>query len=326
MKKRRIFTLVCLITSGSLFIWPADMYYLDLLQSFSFHAMLGFLLLSGLLAYLRWKIPALGALLLSLLLAMHLIPHINSSHVPEHVSPGHPLKVAHFNVLANNPSHEASIRLALETGADVISFQEVNMRWINVLMDGLAKQYPYYAFTNGGVHGVALFSKHPLENVKTYQWTGEPNLTGDLIVGGQQLHFVATHTLSPRTAERYANRNQHLEEMGRYVSRQKGAVIAIGDLNAVPWSRGIVKMKAIAALSDSRRGVVPTYPSNLREGGIPIDYILHSEEITCLNFQAVEPAGSDHRGVIGHYMLQEGVGEAVAENKYRSSAITEAPM
>lgn len=295
----KILMIICLWISTLLFLIPTEHYYMDLLQSFTFHASLGYLLLGGLFALLRWRTLAASSVSICFLLAIHLFPHINNQSDDYQVY-GEAFRVAHFNVLASNTSYHHSIRKAKNTQADLISFQEVNMQWINMLIDHLETDYPYYAFVDGENHGVAVFSRHPIQGVKQFYWTGEPTLTGNLDLQGKKVHFVTTHTLSPRSPERSFIRNQHLEKVTEYVSQLDGPALAIGDFNTVPWSQPIVHLKENTDLQDSRKSLAPTFPADLHLG-IPIDYILHSDEISCLSFHAIESEGSDHRGVIGEY-------------------------
>ncbi|MEQ9438302.1 MAG: endonuclease/exonuclease/phosphatase family protein, partial [Cyclobacteriaceae bacterium] len=167
----------------------------------------------------------------------------------------------------------------------------------------LKARYPYDDLASSPVHGVAVFSKYPVENFTTYYWGSEPNLTGNIILPDTTVHFVATHTLSPRSEERYAKRNQHLKQMAHYLESINGPVLAIGDFNAVPWNPAIVQIRRQSNLIDSRKGLTPTYPADWNVGGIPIDYILHSNELKCLGFQSIDMAGSDHKGVLGEYQL-----------------------
>ncbi len=303
MKVFRLFVSVAVWISVSIFLLPIDHYYVDLLQSFTFHAGLGYLALTCLFALLRWRTVAASGMAVCFLLAVHLLPHINNGS-SEYDVHGQPFRVAHFNVLASNTLYERSIRSAKNTDADLISFQEVNMDWINQLIDKLEADYPYYAFVCGEVHGVAVFSRFPIDDIRQYRWTGEPTLTGNVLLNGHKIHFVSTHTLSPRSPERSRNRNQHLQKITEYVSKVEGPVLAIGDFNVVPWSRPILHMKAHTDLRDSRKSLSPTFPADYQLG-IPIDYILHSDEINCLRFDAIDSEGSDHRGVMGEYAFPE---------------------
>jgi endonuclease/exonuclease/phosphatase (EEP) superfamily protein YafD len=299
-------TILCTLIwlSVVLFILPTNNYYLDLIQSFTFHALLGYLAITLLFGLMRWRIVAASAVSVSFLLAVHLLPHINNGFSSQYQVYGKPFKVAHFNVLYNNTQFQQTISQALSADADILSFQEVSTDWAFRLMEGLEKKYPYFAMTEHKVHGVAIFSRYPLENINTYHWTGEPNLTGDILYENKKVHFIATHTLSPRSPERFENRNQHLDQVANYVQNIDGPVLAIGDFNAVPWSQHIVKIKDNTDLKDSRKSISATFPAEYSLG-LPIDYILHSDELSCLDFDTVDAHGSDHKGVIGEYAFTQ---------------------
>ena len=302
MKVLKLFVTVLMWVSLTFFLVSTDHYYIDLLQSFTFHALLGYLMLTGLFALFRWRMLAASGLAISFLLAVHLLPHLNNGISGDYKLYGHSFRVAHFNVLATNTSYEKSIQDAKDTDADLISFQEVNMDWINELIKQLEVDYPYYAFVDGQLHGVAVFSRYPLDNMESYYWAEEPTLTGNVLVEGHKVHLITTHTLSPRSPERSRKRDQHLEGIAKYVKSIDGPVLAIGDFNTVPWSRQIVGVKEVANLKDSRKSLAPTFPSAYSLG-IPIDYILHSDEIHCLRFDSVDTSGSDHKGIIGEYTI-----------------------
>lgn len=284
------------------FVLPSDNYYIDLIQSFTFHAMLVYLVVTVIFALMRWKYVAISGFAVSFMLLIHLFPHVNNIFDTGYGAHAHgeSFKVAHFNILGSNRHFDEIINNAIQLNADILSFQEVEEEWAHQLMDGLEEEYPYFAITEHKFHGVAIFSKYPLENMKTYYWTDEPTLTGDVIYNGNALHFVATHTLSPRNIERFQVRNQHLGKVAEYVKQVNGPVVAIGDFNAVPWSQVIVNITKNTDLVDSRKGLTSTFPANLPIG-IPIDYIFHSDELSCINFEAVDAIGSDHKGVVGEY-------------------------
>ncbi|MDF9797107.1 endonuclease/exonuclease/phosphatase (EEP) superfamily protein YafD [Catalinimonas alkaloidigena] len=297
------FTIAFLVlTSSLIFIISSEKFYIDLIQSFTFHAMLGYIFLSALFALFRWKYVTFAAFSASLLLAVYLLPHISGESNPAYSVSGETLKVAHFNVLGSNRHFDDIINNSIDLNADILSFQEVERAWALKLMDGLEMQYPYFAITEHEKHGVAIFSKYPLKNLKTYKWTGEPTLTGDVVYQDKNVHFITTHTLSPRNPERYKNRNEHLSKIAEYVKNINGPVLAIGDFNAVPWNKYIVKIKESTDLVDSRKSIASTYPANYPLG-LPIDYILHSDELSCVNFKAVNAMGSDHKGIVGEYVF-----------------------
>ena len=312
------FLAIALTISSLVFVLPAWFYELDLLQSFAVHALVGYALLLGLFVLLRAKRLAFGAggAVAVLLLCLH-------SYIVPPASPaltnGPAFTVAHFNVLASNRRYDPVIRQALASEADLLSFQEVAPHWAEELTQRLRDAYPYYHVVTDpwDTRGIAVFSRYPLRNVQTHYWTKSPNITGDIDLtnqvtqneeaGDTLVHFVASHTLSPRSESRYRRRNEQIRHIADYLKSVEGPVLAIGDYNAVPWNSSIVAMKRQGRVFDSRQNFTSTYPARLRGGGLPIDYVFHSEDFTCLDFYAVSASGSDHRGVVGRYRLQPSV-------------------
>jgi len=297
----QVTTPVITLLSVSIFVIPTDIYLIDIVQSFALHAVVGYALIALTLFTRQKRRLALPFVLASFSLLIYLLPYFTASPIQDYEFEGNSFRVAHFNVLGSNILYDQIAEQTQATDADLISFQEVDSTWMDELIIRLKNQYPHYHLAYQEVHGVAIFSKHPVEDLTTYYWGGEPSLTGNIMLPDTTVHFVATHTLSPRNEKRYTKRNQHLRQMGRYLKSIEGPVLAIGDFNAVPWSPHIVQIRRQSRLFDSRRSFTPTYPARWKIGGIPIDYILHSDEVQCLNFQSVEMAGSDHKGVLGEY-------------------------
>ncbi len=303
MKTFQITAAIIALLSVLLFIIPTEVYLIDVVQSFAIHAVVGYALIA--LTLFTWQKRRLAMLffLASFSLLLYLFPYFRVSQTQDYEFEGNSFRVAHFNVLGSNTLYNQIAEQAQSTEANLISFQEVDSIWMDELVIRLENQYPYYHLSYQNAHGVAIFSKHPVEDLTTYYWGGEPNLTGNIILSDTTVHFVAAHTLSPRNEKRYTKRNQHLRQMARYLESIDGPVLAIGDFNAVPWNPHIVQILRQSSLLDSRQGFTPTYPARWKIGGIPIDYILHSDELHCLDFQSVDMAGSDHKGVLGEYQF-----------------------
>ena len=316
----RISLALIIILSSLAFIVPVSFYALDLLQSFAVHALIGYTALALLFALFRawWLTASAGGAALMLLLFLH---SYMIQSTPSITAEGHPFTVAHFNVLASNRQYDQVIGQALASEADLLSFQEVSPPWADQLTQRLCEAYPYYHVVTDPweTRGLAVFSRYPLKNVQTHYWAQSPNITGDIDLTGSTasqdqettevppsdtlVRFVASHTISPRSESRYRRRNRQIQQIADYLKSVDGPVLAIGDYNAVPWNPTIVAMKQKARLYDSRRTFTSTYPSRLQDGGLPIDYVFHSDDFACLDFYAVSAEGSDHRGVVGTYRL-----------------------
>ena len=317
------FLAIVLLLSSLAFVLPAWFYALDLLQSFAVHALVGYVLLLGLFVLTRAKRLAMGAGGAATVLLLGLHSYIMPPAQPA-TPDGPAFTVAHFNVLASNRQYDPVIEQALESKADLLSFQEVAPHWADQLTARLREAYPYYQVVTDpwDTRGIAIFSRYPLQNVQTHYWVKSPNITGDIdlsrrVKQGEStsvnqrsdtiIHFVASHMLSPRSESRYRRRNRQIQHITDYLASVDGPVLAIGDYNAVPWNPSIVAMRQEAQVYDSRQNFTSTYPARLQGGGLPIDYVFHSKDFTCLDFYAVSAEGSDHRGVVGRYRLRPSV-------------------
>lgn len=217
------------------------------------------------------------------------------------------LRVAHFNVLKYTSNRGPTLSRAAETGADLLSFQEVDRAWADSLVRVLSEDYPFYKIVpDEGSKGIAVFSRFPLNEVTVWYSDYMPNIMGNINVDGQTVSFIASHTRAPITPYAYTVRNRHLRAIAYMVERLEGPVLMMGDLNTVPWDDHLLEFKADTNLLDSRKSLAPTYPRGLPLARIPIDYIFHSEQLQCMGFTTVGGVSSDHLGVMGVYQFVKG--------------------
>jgi len=307
--KRRI-GLVLFSAISLIFVLPPQSFLHDILHSFAVQAIIGYGLVGLLASFYRNMLTVAASLGASLLIvgslyvaqSSHTVATTNNVYAEDRV-----VRVAHFNVLCSNRQFQKMADSARATRADLLSFQEVSADWGDKLEQLLAEEYPYYQVTTDQQHvsrGLAVFSKYPLENVQTIYWDGMPNIAGDVLVQGKAIHFIASHTQSPRNLGRYQHRNQHIRRIARYIKTIDRPVLAIGDYNVVPWNPIIQELTQATELLHSHTGWQPTFPAHLRGMGVPIDYIFHSPEFQCRKFKALPASGSDHRGVVGEYLLR----------------------
>lgn len=293
------------------FVLPPESYLHDILHSFAVQAMFGYAALGVLASFSRSTTMTIAALSASLLVAGGL--YTNQSLYPAESNGTTQtrqdtiLRVAHFNVLCTNQQFERALASALATQADFVSFQEVSVEWGDHLKRHLSDTYPYFHMVTdeqNPAYGLAVFSKYPVKNVRTIYWSGLPNIAGDLQLPREEVHFLASHTLSPRSRGRYRKRNQHIRQIADYINVIDRPIFAIGDYNVVPWNPVIQEFRNATRLQDSHLSWEPTFPARWSGIGIPIDYIFHSPDIHCQNFTSFPIAGSDHQGIVGEYLLK----------------------
>jgi endonuclease/exonuclease/phosphatase (EEP) superfamily protein YafD len=292
---------VCLLPAVALLCFAPEYWMLSLVKAFAMQIMAAIVLIT-LIWLLRRKFRfALLGLCSILTISSMMPPLINMESGDGQYNEG--LRIAHFNVLKSNENYWATIRAAKDTNADFISFQEVNKSWQEALTEELAEAYPYcFALPQEACcYGIAVFSKHPLSDVEDFYTGTLPNIRGDMTVNGTKVHFVTSHTPAPTSHQRHTQRNQHIRQVASHLDDIAGPKVAIGDFNSVPWDSAITEFKRVTLLKDSRKTLTPTYPAYLKIAQIPLDYIFHSEELTCLDFTSIEGTSSDHLGILGTY-------------------------
>lgn len=284
-----------------LFTTDGDFFLLDMVQSFSFQAIKWFLFLAILAFVIKRKLLGSVSLFASLFLAFF---HWQILFPPQ-IKPGnYDLKIAHFNVLFKNDRFEPVVEAARSSDADLLSFQEVNKKWAKVLLDSFQKEYPYFKYVaREDGYGIAFFSKYEVDSFQIRYWVHLPVITGSIVTKNGLVSFLAMHTKSPVTEERYRIRNAQLDSAETYLNSIKGPKLAVGDFNIVPWASEMRKVLDTTGMEKSRTGYMATFPNGYDIVQIPIDYILHCDEMTCTNFKVLNNVSSDHYGISGEYRL-----------------------
>jgi endonuclease/exonuclease/phosphatase (EEP) superfamily protein YafD len=295
---------ISLLVIAISFRFLPDNFLLMLAKSFALQVLVLFTIVTTLLLlFKRWIAAVSGLLSIALIYSLISVPLVGNSGLDPMKTSG--IRIAHFNVLMFTSKHQSTIDKAKEIDADLISFQEVDYRWENSLKEGLSEQYPYYKIiVRKDPYGIAVFSKHPLENVRVLHFGNMPNISGDVKINGQPIHFVTSHTRAPMRPVDYNRRNRHIKSVARYLNKIKGPKLAIGDYNSVPWDDQIVRFKKDSDMRDSRKSLAATYPSHYAIARIPLDYIFHSKELVCKGFKTVNGTASDHFGVVGVYRFK----------------------
>jgi endonuclease/exonuclease/phosphatase (EEP) superfamily protein YafD len=199
---------------------------------------------------------------------------------------------------------EATIEYLRERGDDVVVLALAMQPWRAYLeaadLDLHVRAGP--GPTDGEDLEVVVLVRDPDAEVIVHRPTDDPR---DAIVevvvdlDGQPVHILASHPVSPLTADRAAQRDRTLAQLTVRATEPDAAVVVMGDLNATPWSPKLQAMVREAELIDSQVGFghQPSYPAARGRLGIAIDHVLHSSELTTVARQLGPSFGSDHRMV-----------------------------
>lgn len=202
------------------------------------------------------------------------------------------------NTFHHNPNIESAARSIERSGADVVALIEPDLR----LFDLLPSYRTVVAHATGNKYGIAVLAKSHVDATTTrkihHEQVPAPLMQADFRIGDEALRVFAIHVLAPTDREQQRQRHLQIEELMRQVETSTVPVAVLGDLNMVPasplWRRvyrdGLLRRPA---------GRAPgTWPRQLGDAGIAIDYILCSPSISASEVEVVPLGRSDHRGVM----------------------------
>ncbi len=268
---------------------------LELATHFRVHyAMALGLLCFALLALRRWRLLAWVGTAVAVNVAL-IAPLYFGPSVPKEVGPT--MRIMTANLLAGNRNKQEVLALIQKESPDLIVFQEVTLGWARAL-SVLKDEYPYSFFEpRSDNFGIVLMSRLPTQAMRTtdFGMSHVPSIEATVFLQGTPIHFIGTHTLPPMRARNARIRNNHLALLADKSAATSGARVLMGDLNCTPWSPYFHDLLRHANLHNSQRGfgVQPTWRSQL-----PIDHVLHSDEIVILDRRVGPKMGSDHQPVI----------------------------
>ena len=283
---------------------------LDLCNHFRFQCLLALGVTTVALLLLkswRWGIVSLAGLVLN---AAFVLPLYLGSPAP--AGSGSPtLTVMLFNINTANRDHAGVLQEIEAKAPDLLFVQEVNREWLGVMETGLAEYDLVQAEPRSDNFGIACFVRR--SSAWPMQVTGSrvydptlgiaqvPAIEVDLDYDGRPINVLSIHPLPPVSLAYARGRDATLEAAGKWSVEQTAPHVIVGDLNATPWSTAFRDLQSAGGLVNSQVGFgrSPTWPAGLGSlGMIPIDHLLHSDELTTVDRQIGNARGSDHRPLI----------------------------
>ena len=209
------------------------------------------------------------------------------------------LRVAQMNLLQPNRRHAEVVRLALDSDADVISFQEVSEAWAEVLEQELGPAYPFHRIVPGDhCYGIALFSRLPLDRSDVLVLENTPVIVAVVRTSKGPVRVFSVHANSPGSWSDHQRRNAQLRQLATIVRSDDLPTVVVGDLNTVSWDRAMWRLCLNSGLRVGTASKAPTFPSLFGLALIPIDHLLVSPGTAVVAGHTFFIPGSDHRGLI----------------------------
>lgn len=218
------------------------------------------------------------------------------------------LKIAHFSLSDAENDPDLTFQRIRETGADLVSIQEVTPIWQPYLETELDSLYPYHhTIPDLGMFGLSIFSKYEFNLIDTFYYQEIPNLVGSISIKDKvdSIHFISTHAFPAFSKTAYKRVEEHLQLIQDYLISMSNPHFVLGNFYVVPWSKEVKEFKAVTQLKDSRSGFMPSYSDgSLSFWDIPMDHIFFSNHFECSEFQSLSGQNGIHIGIHGSYKIR----------------------
>ena len=247
----------------------------------------------------RWRSAVTLAVVcvVSLVLTWPFLPGLE----PASVNGPPDLTVAQLNMRFNNPRPALLEQELRRTGADVLLLQEVSKRTMRVV-DRL-KDYPHrHVCRFRDFRGVAVVSRVAFRT--TLPCAADGGLAVATLDLPRPVTVVSIHTYWPWPARQW----QQLRSVRPLLSRVEPPLVVAGDFNAVPWSAAVgyverhTRTRAVPGLRFTFN-TLHLQRGDTRRGGLPIDHVLLSPDVTLLDIHLMPHVGSDHLGTVAKVAL-----------------------
>lgn len=292
--------------AATLFAFLGQLHWtLDLFSHFRVQYMQLCLPLIGIALWQRWNKRAVGLILLAAVNYSFVLPfYFGRPDIP----PTKPTRAMLMNIYAGNGNTDQVLETIRTVDPDILLLEEVTPKWAKALKV-LNTTYAYrISEPRADCFGIMLLTKYPLEREKVIEIgsAGVPSIRADVHLPGGVISIIGTHPMPPIGSDYARQRNTQLAALPAFIQEQNNPVLLIGDLNTTPWSPFFTALLNESGLKNSMKGFgfQPSWTGNAFLK-IPLDHVLHAEEIIIHNRMIGADIGSDHRPVILDFSLRK---------------------
>jgi len=282
-------------------MFPPDIGLFRKTSEFAVHTMFGLLGLGFLFLIFNQKRLMFISMVACGLLAFYLKTASNSNMILPQVNNLPKIKVAHYNLSSFKGYDPNFAELITKNDCEFISFQEYTPDWHPFIQKKLLEKYQY-SYTNLRIDpfGMAVYSKLPIKDVKTFNYKEIPNLDVTLNPGNRDISIISSYIAPPSLRSNKLKSEEHLDAIATYVQSIDHPAIILGDFNQVYWTSDIQKFREDARLNNSRRNIDIT-------AKVPYDHIFYSQLLECISFKEIKDKDLDHLGITGTFQHKSAI-------------------
>jgi len=193
---------------------------------------------------------------------------------------------------------------------DFVVLQEITVKDWRALK-ALQSLYPYNAYCDDWLCGVALLSKHKWSSIQSKNFGPHnlPLIQASFPDALQGLKLFATHSARPHW--KYSTQREQFEHLANYLKEKNHVpTVLAGDLNTTIFSTLLKDFSSISGLKPAGT-LTNTWPQRLRQMGymklpflqLGIDHFLANPGLHILDKRRGPDLGSDHRPLLLKFRL-----------------------
>jgi endonuclease/exonuclease/phosphatase (EEP) superfamily protein YafD len=249
-----------------------------------------------------------SAIVAGVLAALHALPALQRTFADDPVAAcgGPAFTVVTANLQYSNRDTNRFLDWLARNPADLVVLQEVTGSWADAL--SRVSGYPQQkTLVREDPYGIGVMSRWPLRSIERLDFAadGRPSLSGDLLIEGRPVRFLALHTRWPILPHLAASRDRSVDAAAASLRAGDGPAVVLGDLNLTAYSPVFARFLGSAGLRDALEEPrwSPTWVAGFWPLALRIDHVLVSPDL-CVEHVEVGPSiGSDHRPVIARLRL-----------------------
>ncbi|MBT5120166.1 MAG: endonuclease/exonuclease/phosphatase family protein [Planctomycetes bacterium] len=209
-----------------------------------------------------------------------------------------PIRLGWFNAQWNPDALDLVLGLFTDEDVDFFGIAEVPFDFHNG--NPRLANWPHLAYSPS--HQLLLASRTPLESTRLPRAGWPTMIKTATTIQGRSIHLHGAHLSIPFSS----NHKRQFERLPQMLAKEhkstqaKSASLAMGDFNSTPWVQEFADLQQ-SGWRDTRRGHWPTPtwgPFGHFWVGLPIDQMLISGPLRCLNFRVGPDCLSDHKPLL----------------------------
>jgi endonuclease/exonuclease/phosphatase (EEP) superfamily protein YafD len=219
----------------------------------------------------------------------------------EAAQPAEDFTIVSFNVDQKASLRDATFRWLDTVQADLVVLADATDAWV-AAEEYAARYSSQTEMPPDRTYGITVYSDQEVTTELVRASSARDYAVRiETAVGDQPIVVYAVQPRSATNATDSSLRDEYLAEIGRMVKDETLPTVVVGDLEASPWSHAFRHLESEAALTNSLRGygIQATWPADRWAFfRIPMDHLLHSEELTTVDRSMGPSLGVDHRPIV----------------------------